>query len=76
MELGGGVRSTLPQRLRLQAALNPAGDRKVEQFRLDLRAEGDKVMQIENDYDKRGLQRRYRLHRRHLTWRGENHRQL
>src|SRR4029077_19880572 len=35
----------------LQAALNPAGDRKVERFGWTF-ATGDKVMQIENDYDK------------------------
>jgi exodeoxyribonuclease V alpha subunit len=35
----------------LQAALNPAGDRKVERFGWTF-APGDKVMQIENDYDK------------------------
>jgi exodeoxyribonuclease V alpha subunit len=34
-----------------QAALNPAGDRKVERFGWTF-APGDKVMQIENDYDK------------------------
>jgi ATP-dependent RecD-like DNA helicase SH3 domain len=36
---------------RLQAALNPARDRKVERFGWTF-APGDKVMQIENDYDK------------------------
>ena len=36
----------------LQVALNPAGDRKVERFGWTFAA-GDKVMQIENDYDKR-----------------------
>ena len=35
----------------LQAALNPASDRKVERFGWTF-APGDKVMQIENDYDK------------------------
>ena len=35
----------------LQVALNPAGDRKVERFGWTF-APGDKVMQIENDYDK------------------------
>jgi exodeoxyribonuclease V alpha subunit len=34
-----------------QAALNPAGDRKVERFGWTF-APGDKVMQIDNDYDK------------------------
>ena len=37
--------------IELQAALNPAGDRKVEGFGWTF-APGDKVMQIENDYDK------------------------
>ena len=35
----------------LQAALNPAGERKVERFGWTF-APGDKVMQSENDYDK------------------------
>ena len=34
-----------------QAAINPAGDRKIERFGWTF-ACGDKVMQIENDYDK------------------------
>ena len=34
-----------------QAALNPAGERKVERFGWTF-APGDKIMQIENDYDK------------------------
>jgi exodeoxyribonuclease V alpha subunit len=37
--------------IELQAALNPSGDRKVERFGWTF-APGDKVMQIENDYDK------------------------
>ena len=37
--------------IELQAALNPAGERKVERFGSTF-APGDKVMQIENDYDK------------------------
>ena len=37
--------------IELQAALNPAGERKVERFGWTFAA-GDKVMQIENDYDK------------------------
>ena len=37
--------------MELQAALNPAGERKVERFGWTF-ASGDKVMQIENDYDK------------------------
>lgn len=49
MNRGGiGARSL---NVALQAALNPAGDRKVERFGSTL-APGDKVMQIENDYDK------------------------
>ena len=34
-----------------QAALNPAGEEKVERFGWTF-SRGDKVMQIENDYDK------------------------
>jgi exodeoxyribonuclease V alpha subunit len=37
--------------LELQTALNPAGERKIERFGWTF-APGDKVMQIENDYDK------------------------
>ena len=37
--------------IELQAALNPASERKVERFGWTF-APGDKVMQIENDYDK------------------------
>ena len=37
--------------IELQAALNPAGERKVERFGWTF-APGDKVMQVENDYDK------------------------
>jgi exodeoxyribonuclease V alpha subunit len=37
--------------IELQATLNPAGDRKVERFGWTF-APGDKVMQVENDYDK------------------------
>ena len=49
MNRGGvGARSL---NIALQAALNPAGDRKVERFGWTF-APGDKVMQIENDYDK------------------------
>jgi exodeoxyribonuclease V alpha subunit len=49
MNRGGvGARSL---NIELQAALNPAGDRKVERFGSTF-APGDKVMQIENDYDK------------------------
>ena len=45
---GVGARSF---NIELQAALNPAGERKVERFGWTF-APGDKVMQIENDYDK------------------------
>src|ERR1700683_4387478 len=49
MNRGGvGARSV---NIELQAALNPAGERKVERFGWTF-APGDKVMQIENDYDK------------------------
>ena len=37
--------------IELQAALNPAGERKVERYGWSF-APGDKVMQTENDYDK------------------------
>jgi exodeoxyribonuclease V alpha subunit len=47
MNKGGiGARSL---NIELQAALSPAGERKVERFGWTL-APGDKVMQIENDY--------------------------
>jgi exodeoxyribonuclease V alpha subunit len=49
MNRGGvGARSL---NIELQAALNPAGERKVERFGSTF-APGDKVMQVENDYDK------------------------
>jgi exodeoxyribonuclease V alpha subunit len=49
MNRGGvGARSL---NIELQAALNPADDRKVERFGWTF-APSDKVMQIENDYDK------------------------
>jgi exodeoxyribonuclease V alpha subunit len=49
MNRGGvGARSL---NIELQGALNPAGDRKVERFGWTF-APGDKVMQIQNDYDK------------------------
>ena len=38
--------------IELQQALNRAGDRKVERFGWTFAPPGDKVMQIENDYDK------------------------
>ena len=49
MNRGGvGARSL---NIELQAALNPSGDDKIERFGWTF-APGDKVMQIENDYDK------------------------
>ena len=49
MNRGGvGARSL---NIELQAALNPGGDRKVERFGWTFAA-GDKIMQIENDYEK------------------------
>jgi exodeoxyribonuclease V alpha subunit len=49
MNRGGvGARSL---NIELQVALNPARDRKVERFGWTF-APGDKIMQIENDYDK------------------------
>jgi len=49
MNRGGvGARSL---NVELQSVLNPAGERKVERFGWTFAA-GDKVMQIENDYDK------------------------
>jgi exodeoxyribonuclease V alpha subunit len=45
---GAGARSL---NVELQSVLNPAGERKVERFGWTF-APGDKVMQIENDYDK------------------------
>jgi exodeoxyribonuclease V alpha subunit len=49
MNRGGvGARSL---NVALQAALNPAGERKVERFGSTY-SQGDKVMQIQNDYDK------------------------
>ncbi len=49
MNRGGvGARSL---NIELQAALNPAGDQKIERFGW-IFAPGDKVMQIQNDYDK------------------------
>ena len=49
MNRGGvGARSL---NIELQAALNPAGPRKVERFGWAF-APGDKVMQVENDFDK------------------------
>jgi exodeoxyribonuclease V alpha subunit len=49
MNRGGvGARSL---NIELQAALNPPGERKIERFGWTY-ALGDKVMQIENDYDK------------------------
>ena len=49
MNRGGVGARTL--NLELQAAMNPAGERKVERFGWTF-APGDKVMQVENDYDR------------------------
>ena len=49
MNRGGVAARSL--NIELQAALNPAGERRVERFGWTF-APGDKVMQIENDYDK------------------------
>ncbi|TWG91402.1 exodeoxyribonuclease V alpha subunit [Mesorhizobium sp. J18] len=46
-----GVVGARSLNIELQAALNPAGEQKVERFGWTF-APGDKVMQIENDYDK------------------------
>jgi len=49
MQRGGvGARSL---NIELQAALNPAGDQRVERFGWTFAA-GDKVMQLDNDYEK------------------------
>jgi exodeoxyribonuclease V alpha subunit len=56
--------------IELQAALNPAGDRKVERFGWTF-APRDKVMQIENDYEKEVLQRRHRHDRQCRSCAGE-----
>ena len=45
---GAGARSL---NIELQAALNPAGERRVERFGWTF-APGDKVMQVQNDYDR------------------------
>jgi exodeoxyribonuclease V alpha subunit len=49
MNRGGVGARTL--NVELQTAMNPAGERKVERFGWTF-APGDKVMQVENDYDK------------------------
>ena len=73
MNRGGvGARSL---NIELQAAPNPAGERKIERFGWTF-APGDKVMQIENDYDKEVYNRRHRLHRRCRSRRRRTHRQL
>jgi ATP-dependent exoDNAse (exonuclease V) alpha subunit len=48
---GGAFERARALNLELQAAMNPAGDRKVERFGWTF-APGDKVMQVKNDYDK------------------------
>ena len=61
MNRGGvGARSL---NIELQSVLNPAGDRKVERFGWTF-APGDKVMQIENDYDKEVYNGDIGVHRR------------
>jgi len=65
---GAGARSL---NIELQAALNPARRSQGGAVRLDLRPGRQGSMQIENDYDKGGLQRRYRLHRRRRSNAGE-----
>ena len=47
----GGI-SARSLNIELQTALNPAGERKIERFGWTF-APGDKVMHIENDYDRR-----------------------
>ena len=87
MNRGGvGARSL---NIELQAALNPAGERKVERFGWTF-APGDKVMQIENDYEKEvyngdigyiddvdpdagRTDRQFRRPRRHLRFRRTRH---
>ena len=49
MNRGGVVARSL--NIELQATLNPAGEKRIERFGWAF-APGDKVMQIENDYDK------------------------
>jgi exodeoxyribonuclease V alpha subunit len=51
MNRGGARARTL--NVELQAALNRAGERKVEQFGWTF-APGENIMQIENDYEKFG----------------------
>ena len=64
MNRGGlGARSL---NIDLQQALNPPGELRVERFGSTYGI-GDKVMQVENDYDKRGLQRRPRRRPEHRS---------
>jgi exodeoxyribonuclease V alpha subunit len=48
----GGRRRSIAQRRIAKAALNPAGERKVERFGWTF-SPGDEVMQIANDYERR-----------------------
>ena len=66
MNRGGlGARSL---NIELQKALNPPGEVRVERFGWTF-CPGDKVMQVANDYDARGLQRRPRHRAPDQTWR-------
>ena len=49
--MNGGGAGTRSLNIRLQEVLNPAGSQKIERFGWTF-VPGDKVMQIENDYDK------------------------
>ena len=66
MNRGGlGARSL---NVELQQALNPPGEVRVERFGWTF-GPGDKVMQVVNDHERRGLQRRPRRRRAGWTWR-------
>ena len=66
MNRGGlGARSL---NIELQQALNPPGEVRVERFGWTF-CPGDKVMQVVNDHERRGLQRRPRRGRAGSTWR-------
>ena len=73
MNRGGvGARSL---NIELQAALNPTGETKVERFGWTF-APGDKVMQIENDYDSEVYNGDHRLRRADRRRRRRAHRSL
>jgi exodeoxyribonuclease V alpha subunit len=61
--------------IELQAGLNPAGDRKVDRFGWTF-APGDKVMQIENDYDREVYNSDIRLFRQRRPRCRRDHRKL